>query len=179
MPRPRQSLDVVEHEDAPAGIDGAVQHRLDRDDVGADPRRAAGRATGSARWKPVSGGRDPVATMTSSASAAVTSAALASTPRRTSTPRAVQLPPEPGDEVGDLAARWLAPGEPELAAELRPALQERHVMAPLRRDASRLQPGRTAADDEHAPRVLAAGSNRSPPHSHSRPADGLTRQEIQ
>ena len=43
------------------------------------------------------------------------------------------------------------PGEPELAAERRPALDERHPMAALRGDASRLQPGRSAADDQDAP----------------------------
>ena len=79
----------------------------------------------------------------------------------------------------DLAARRLEPGEAELAAQPADRLDERHVMAALGRDARSLEPGRSAADDQDASAGRRLGSNRSPPHSNSRPADGLTRHEIQ
>ena len=80
----------------------------------------------------------------------------------------------------DLVARRLPAGEPELPAELAGSRSsERHAVAALGRDPRRLEAGRPAADDQHATAAVAAGANRSPPHSNSRPADGLTRQEIQ
>ena len=82
----------------------------------------------------------------------------------------------PRQQVGDLATPWLESGQSELATEGGPAPTGSRVPA-LRRDPGRFETRRTTPDDQHPPR-RAAGSNLSPPHSHSRPADGLTRQEM-
>ena len=103
--------------------------------------------------EPGPAGLEPVATMTSSADSIVTQSAVASTPSRTSTPSAVEPPPEPGEQVRDLAARRLQTGQPELPAERRPALQERDPVAALRRHPGGLQPGRPATDDQDPARV--------------------------
>ena len=58
----------------------------------------------------------------------------------------------PDQQIRDLAARWLEPGQPELSTQCPAALPEGHGVPALRRDPRRLRTRRPTADDEHAPR---------------------------
>jgi hypothetical protein len=69
-------------------------------------------------------------------------------------PEGGQAPLEPGDEVEDLASRWLATGQPELPAELVAPLEQRHPMTALGCCSRRFQTGRPAADHENRSRCL-------------------------
>ena len=89
-----------------------------------------------------------------------------------------QLALEPVEIVDDLLAARLQAGQAELAAELVRGFGQRHLMAALGGDARRFQ-ARTPPPTTSTFFGFAAGVKRSPPHSNSRPAEGLIRQEIQ
>ena len=147
-------VEVVEDEDAPAGV-GACRRARRGSTTTSAPSTPGSRSTiGSARWNPVRGGREP-GRHDDLVGADGRDVRRASPPRRAGRPRRAPSSRRPyqARRSRDLAARRLQAGEPELAAERRAALDERHAMAALRRDPRRLQPGRPAADDQHAPRT--------------------------
>ncbi len=83
----------------------------------------------------------------------------------------------PLDEIEDLGAARLQTRKAKAAAEHRCRLGKRNAVAALGRDPRRLQPCGTAADDQDGARARARRAAVAP--RNSRPAEGLTRQEIQ
>ncbi len=67
-----------------------------------------------------------------------------------------QLPLLPVEIVQDLLAARLHAGQPELAAQPVGRLDQRHLMAPLRRHPRGFQSGRPAADHQHPLGCLGA-----------------------
>ncbi len=114
------------------------------------PRSIPGRRSrcGSARWKPVPDGCEPVARTTI---VDLERGDLIGPDRRIQLDRDLQsleLALVPGDQFEDLAAPRLHAGQAELAAEQGRSLGQRHPMAALSRDPRRLEPGRPAAHDQ-------------------------------
>ena len=133
---------------------------------------------GSARWNPVRGGRDPVARITSSAPAPATSATPTSAPSRTSTPSASRRRAYHARS----SVIWSREGWSPARRNWPPNRAPRSMRvtrcprsAATRAASSPAGPPPTTSTR----RGSGLASNRSPPHAHSRPADGFTRHEIQ
>ena len=174
--RPEAAPVVAVVEDEDPASDGPRPCRRARH--GSRPRRApstpGSRSTiGSARWNPAPGRararRDDDLVRAERGDVRPRSP---STPRRTSTPSASSRRPYQPMQVGDLAARGLESGEPELAAERRAPFEQASPRCP------RSAATRAASSPAGPPpttstrRGSEAGSNRSPPHSNSRPPTG-------
>ena len=177
VPMPRQSLTSSRTTTRSPGT--AVPSSTSWIENTSAPSTPGSRSTsGSARWNPDRAGLDPVATMTSSADSIVTQSAVASTSRRTSTPSVSRRRVNQSSR----SVIWPRDGWRPASRNCPPSTgpRSRSVTVCPRSAATR------AASNPAGPppttrtrRGCGAASNRSPSHSHSRPADGLTRQEIQ
>ena len=177
-PDPPPVVDVVEDDDPPARDGRAGQHVLDRQHVRAvhpgEPVDGRQRALEARARRPRPGRHDDLVRTRGRhlVRADLVPQADVHAERR-------QLSLVPGEQVEDLAAARLPAGQPELAAELVAPLGQGHPVAALGRHARRLEARRPATDHEHVAWPRGSASKRSPPHANSRPADGLTRHEIQ
>ena len=108
---------------------------------------------GSPRCQPLPAGCDPVASTTTSGVEAFDLARLHRGVQPDDDLELRELALVPVDEVEDLRAPRLHPGEAELPAEPGRGLGEGDPVAALRRDPGRLQPGRPPAHDEDRARV--------------------------
>ena len=116
--------------------------------------------------------------ITSSAPKALMSSGSNNVLSRTLTCSFVEWRVVPVEIIDDLLAARLQAGQAELSAELVGGLGERHLVSAFGSHPRRLESALRRRRRQDLLR-RCAGVKRSPPHSNSRPAEGLIRQEIQ